>query len=44
MYDLCIYNVFNIIMSIENPSERFERTEAYLKQRLSDYKDVMPVK
>lgn len=31
-------------MSIENPSERFERTEAYLKQRLSDYKDVMPVK
>lgn len=31
-------------MSIENPSERLERTEEYLKKRLSDYKDVMPVK
>ena len=31
-------------MTIENISERFERTEAYLKQRLSDYKDIMPVK
>ena len=29
-------------MTIENP-ERFERTEAYLKQRISDYKEVMPV-
>ena len=29
---------------MENLSERFERTEAYLKQRLSDYKDIMPVK
>lgn len=31
-------------MSIENISERLERTEDYLKQRLSAYKDVMPVK
>ena len=31
-------------MSIENPSERLERTEAYLKQRLSGYKSTMPVK
>jgi hypothetical protein len=33
-------------MSIENPErlERLERTEAYLKQRLSEYKSVMPVK
>ena len=31
-------------MSIENPSERLERTEAYLKQRLADYKDIMPIK
>ena len=31
-------------MSIENPSERLERTEAYLKQRLSNYKNIMPVK
>lgn len=31
-------------MSIESPSERLERTEAYLKQRLSDYKSIMPVK
>ena len=29
---------------MEDLSERFERTEAYLKQRLSDYKDTMPVK
>lgn len=43
-YTLHIYNVFNINMSIENPSERLERTEAYLKQRLLDYKDVMPIK
>lgn len=31
-------------MTIENPSERLERTEAYLKQRLSNYKSIMPVK
>ena len=31
-------------MSVENLSERFERYEAYLKQRLSDYKETMPVK
>jgi hypothetical protein len=31
-------------MSIENPSERLERTEAYLKQRLSGYKSTMPIK
>ena len=31
-------------MSIENPSERLERTETYLKQRLSGYKSTMPVK
>ena len=44
-YILYIY-IFNINMSIENPErlERLERTEAYLKQRLSEYKSVMPVK
>lgn len=31
-------------MSIEKQSERLERNEAYLKQRLSDYKSTMPVK
>ena len=31
-------------MTLEAISERLERTEAYLKQRLSDYKEVMPVK
>ena len=31
-------------MSIEKPTERLERAEAYLKQRLSDYKEIMPVK
>lgn len=44
-YILYIY-IFNVNMSIENPErlERLERTEAYLKQRLSEYKSVMPVK
>jgi len=31
-------------MGIEKPSERLERAEAYLKQRLSNYGEIMPVK
>jgi hypothetical protein len=29
---------------METPGQRFERIEAYLKQRLREYNQVMPVK
>lgn len=39
-----LFYYFKITMSIESPSERLERTEAYLKKRLSNYNSIMPVK